>query len=140
MAMRTATPLATCRVTTVRGRSATSEAISTPAHHRAGMGDDRVRPGARPGRAVRPVRGVLAQAGPNDPAAPLGLQAEERDDVGVTGRVVEVGGHLHRPALEGRRQQAARCGQGDLGAEGGVGQHLGAGHPAVADVADDEDA
>ena len=30
MAMRTATPLVTCWVTTVRGRSATSEAISTP--------------------------------------------------------------------------------------------------------------
>ena len=141
MAMRTATPLATCWVTTVRGRSATSEAISTPRTIGPGwvtmawLGQ-----ALGPARREAPAGRVLAQARDERPAPPLGLQAQERDHVGVAERRVEVGGHLDRPTLERGREQAARCGEGDVGSQGGVGEHLGAGHPAVADVADDQDA
>jgi hypothetical protein len=110
MAMRTATPLVTCRVTTVRGRSATSEAISTPAHHRAGMGHDGVlAQECHPAVREPPPGRVLAQAGHERAAPPLGLQAEQRDDIGVAQRGVEVGATVDRPALERGRQQAARC-------------------------------
>ena len=141
MAMRTATPLVTCWVTTVRGRSATSEAISTPRT----IGPGWVTMASSPSRCTRrgrepPARRVLAQRGDERAAPPLGLEAEQRDDVGVAQGVVEVGGHLDRPALERGRQQAARGGQGDVGSQGGVGQHLGASHPAVPHVADDQDA
>ena len=141
MAMRTAMPLATCWVTTVRGRSATSEAISTPAHHRPGMGHDGVfgQP-LGPARREAPAGRVLAQAGDERPAPPLRLQAQERDHVGIAERGIEVGRHLDGPAFERRRQQAARCRKGDVRSQGGVGEHLGASHPAVAHVADDQDA
>ena len=139
MAMRTATPLVTCWVTTVRGRSATSEAISTPRTigpgwvTMASLGQR-----ARPAGREPPPGGVLAQAGHERTAPPLGLEAQQRDHVGVAQRGIEVGRHLDGPPLERGRQQAARRGQGDVGSQGGVGQHLGAGHPAVAHVADDQ--
>ena len=140
MAMRTATPLATCWVTTVRGRSATSEAISTP--RTIGPGWVTMAWSARRSarRAVRPHPAVYSRRlGHERPAPPLGLEAQERDHIGVAERRIEVGGHLDRPTLERGREQAARCGEGDVRSQGGVGEHLGAGHPAVADVADDQD-
>ena len=139
MAMRTATPLVTCWVTTVRGRSATSEAISTPRT----IGPGWVTMAASlstldpAGREAPPGR-VLAQAGDERAAPPLRLEAEQRDHIGVGQRGVEIGGDLDRPALERGRQQAARCGQRDVGSQGGVGQDLGAGHPAVPDIAHDQ--
>ena len=141
MAMRTATPLATCWVTTVRGKSATSEAISTP--RTMGPGCVTMAPSRRCSarRAVSPQRGrVLAQARHERPAPPLGLEPQQGHDVGVAERVVEIGRDLDRPALQRGRQQAARRGQRDTGAERRVGQHLGAGHAAVADVAHDQHA
>ena len=139
MAMRTATPLVTCWVTTVRGRSATSEAISTPRTIGPGMRDDGVvAEELHPAGGEAPAGRVLAQAGDERAAAPLGLESEQGDDVGVAQGGVEVRRHRDRPALERGREQAARRGQGDLGPQGAVGQHLGSGHPAVADVAHDE--
>ena len=139
--MRTATPLATCWVTTVRGRSATSEAISTP--RTIGPGWVTMASSARRAarRAVRPHPAVYSRRlGTNDPLPRSACRRRSETTSASAERVVEVGRHLDGPALERGRQQAAGCGQGDVGAQGGVGQHLGAGHPAVADVADDEDA
>ncbi len=52
-------------------------------------------------------------------------------------RVQVVAHRGHRPPLERGRQQRGRGDQGHLGAEGGVGGDLRAGHAAVADVAHD---
>ena len=141
MAMRTATPLATCCVTTVRGRSATSEAISTPRTIGPGWVTMACSERRSARRAVSPQPAVYSREARDErPAAPLGLEAEERDHVGVAQCRIEVGRHLDRPALERGREQAARCGERDVRTQGGVGEHLGAGHPAVPDVADDQDA
>ena len=78
--------------------------------------------------------------GTNDPLPRSAWRRRSETTSASPSGVVEVGRHLDGPALERGRQQAARCGQGDVGSQGGVGQHLGAGHPAVADVADDQDA
>ena len=61
MAMRTATPFATCWVTTVRGKSATSDAISTP--RTMGPGWVTMAPSSRfsARRAVRPQRAVYSR-------------------------------------------------------------------------------
>ena len=92
-------------------------------------------------RAVRPQRAVYSRRlGTKDPLPRSAWSRSKRDHVGIAERVVEVGRDLDGPALERGRQQAARRGQRDVGAECGVGQHLGAGHPAVPDVADDQDA
>ena len=140
--MRTATPLATCWVTTVRGRSATSEAISTPRTIGPGCVTMASSAQARgPARRQPPAGRVLAQAAARRtrcPARPGAAAARRRRRRRAPSS--RSGGHLDGPALERRRQQAARCRQGDVGAEGGVGEHLGAGHPAVADVAHDQDA
>ena len=121
------------------GSSATSEAISTP--RTIGPGWRITRPGwsmaARPGGEAVAGR-VLAEGGDELPAPPLGLHPEQRDHVGLGQHVVEVvadGGD--RPPVQRGWQQGGRCHQGDLGAHGRVGRHLGPGHPAVADVAHD---
>ena len=138
--MRTATPLATCWVITESGWSATSAAISTPRLTGPGCmisdcsGSRRAR---SPGQAVG--GGVFAEGREERFGHALPLQPQQVDDVELGQHRVEVVGDLDRPAGQRRRQQRRRGHQGDLGPQGGEGQHVGAGHPAVADVADDGD-
>ena len=68
------------------------------------------------------------------------LEAQDVDDVQLRQDRVEVVGDVDGPARQRRRQQGRRGDQGDRRPEAGEGQHVGSGHPAVADVADDGDA
>ena len=136
--MRTATPLATWRVITEAGWSATSAAISTPAVDGPGVHDQgAVGQQAGPFSGEPVGGGVLAQGREQGFDHSFVLQAEEVDDIQLGQDGVEVVGHLDRPAHQGRREQGGRGDQGHLGAQAGEGQHVGAGHPAVPDVADD---
>ncbi len=112
------------------------------AHHRPGVGDDGVRRDRRAARrAVRPQPAVYSRRlGTKDPLPRSAWRRSSETTSASPSAASKSVGHLDRPTLERRREQAARCGQGDVGSEGGVGEHLGAGHPAVADVADDQDA
>ena len=81
---------------------------------------------------------VLAHGRDVVPAPPLGLQPQQRDDVGRGQDAVEVvADRRDWPALEGRRQQCGRGDQSHLGPQGGIRGDLGPGHPAVADVPHD---
>ena len=93
-----------------------------------------------PGRGEPVAGGVLAQRGDQCLGHALALHAQQADDVDLAEHRVEVVAHRDRPALEARRQQRGRGDEGDLGAEGGEGEDVGAGDPAVLDVADDGDA
>ena len=91
MAMRTATPLVTCWVTTVRGRSATSEAISTPRTMGPGWVTMASSPRSSTRRDVRPQPAVYSRKlGTNEPLPAFGLESEQGDHVGVGQGGIEV--------------------------------------------------
>ena len=110
-----------------------------PADHRPGVGDHGVVGQSRARPAVSPQPAVYSRSdGHERPAPPLGLQPQQ-----VARRRPRAGPRRGRgtpstgqPSRDGgsRLPGAARI---TCGPEGGVGQHLGAGHPAVADVAHD---
>ena len=70
----------------------------------------------------------------------LGLHAQHQHRVGGGQLGVQVVRHRHRPAGDPDRQQRRRRHQHHLGAQGGQQHDVGAGDPAVQDVADDHDA
>ena len=134
-AMRTATPLATCWVITAPGSSAGSTRISTPRFigpgciTRAWSGSRRARSGVRPKRALYSRR--------------LGTSASVMRSRCIRNRYSTSTFSItsSRSSVAGagatRRQQRRRRHERDVGAEGGEHLDVAAGHPAVADVADD---
>ena len=133
-AMRTATPLATWRVMTERGRSATSAAISTPRFMGPGCmtrASSASSAGPVAGEAV--AGGVLPQrraAGPRSGARAACAAGRRRRPWAAPRR--GRGSPSTGQPVEAGRQQGGRRHQGDLGAERGEGEHVGAGHPASA--------
>ena len=130
-AMRTATPLVTCRVATVTGRSATSPAISTPRTIGPGWvttasGWQQRRPGGRSAPSARCTRAATARR-PRSPARPAGAaatprrprrRASSRSSATVTGQ----------PSSEGGSRLPGR-GQRHLGPQRVVGEDLRSGPP-----------
>ncbi len=82
---------------------------------------------------------VLAEGGKELLVHALALETQEVDHIGFGHNRIDVVAHLDRPALQRRRQQRRRRHQGHGGTEGRKGDHIGAGNPAVPDVADDRD-
>ena len=115
IAMRTATPLRDlARRRASWAPSATDEAISTP--RVIGPGWVTTASGLRQTRPPlgEPVRrGVLRERRDVRAAPPLDLQAQQRDDVGLAERVVEVGGDVDGPDLGVSRQQGPGRAQRD---------------------------
>ena len=108
--------------------------------HRAGMHHEGVvAHGVDPAQGEAVAGGVLAERGDEVLGHALLLHPEEPHHVEAGQDGIEIVAHRHRPPLERGRQQRGRGDEGDLGAEGGVGQHIGAGYSAVLDVADDAD-
>src|SRR5690606_33645734 len=70
----------------------------------------------------------------------LALHTQQHHRVGLGERGVEVVGDLAGPGPDADRQQGGRGDEGDLGAEGVQQVDVGAGDPAVQDVADQGDA
>ena len=141
-AMRTATPLVTCRVTTELGQVGHLGGDLDAADHRPGVGHDgvrRARPADPVARSARTAPCTRAATGRTSrcPARPAGAAARRRRRGRARRR--DRSATRHRPPLEAGREQAARARHRHLGPERGVGEHFGAGHPAVADVAHDQD-
>ena len=109
--------------------------------HRTGVHDDGVVGQQRHPAGVQPVpAAVFAHRREVRGIHPLGLHPEHHHDVGLGQRRREVVADLARPGRYGDRQQRGRRDERDVGAERAQQQHVGPGHPAVQDVADDRDA
>ena len=139
-AIRTVTPLATCSTIIERGRVGDLGGDLHAAVHRAGVHDDGVVGQRAPSGGVQPVAAAVLALGREERGAhPLALDPQHHHDVGLGQHRVEVVGDLAGQAADADRQQRRRRDQRDLGAERVQQQHVGAGHPAVQDVADDGD-
>ena len=109
--------------------------------HRAGVHHDGVLGHPRHAVAVEAVAaGVLALGREEGGVHALALHAQHHHRVGLGQHAVEVVRDLARPGLDADRHQGGRGDEGDLGAEGVQQVDVGAGDPAVQDVADDGDA
>ena len=108
------------------------------AQHRAGVQHHRVARQHRLALLGQPVEHrVLARRREESAVHPLGLHPQHQHRVGDRQLGVEVVRHRHRPAGHPDRQQRRRRHQHHLGAQRVEQQHVGPGHPAVQDVADD---
>ena len=141
IAMRTATPLCTWRVTSALGRVGDARGDLDAARHRPRVRDDGV--GLEPLGALRgePVGGrVLGERRDARPAPPLGLEPQHRHHVGLAERVVEARRRRRRPSPARRAAGASRGAQRHVRAERVVGEDLAARDAGVPHVADDEHA
>lgn len=104
------------------------------------MHDDGVVGHPRHPVAVEPVPPrVLALGREEGGVHPLSLHTQHHDRVGLRQHAVEVVRDLAGPGLDADGDQGGRGDQGDLGAEGVQQVDVGAGDPAVQDVADERD-
>ena len=129
--MRTATPFATCSVTSERDELATSSRDFDTAVHRAGVHHECV--GLQPRRPLRseaPATRVLADRREERLADPFLLDAQEIDDVDLTEDVVEVVRRGDGPAVEAFGQQRRRPDERQLATERVERLHVAAGDAA----------
>ena len=103
MAMRTATPLVTCCVTTVARQVSHIRGDLDPPHHRARVRDDGVvSQKADPARGEAPAGRVLTQTGDKRTTPPFGLEPQQRDHVRVAQGGIEIGRHGRQAIPPGR--------------------------------------
>ena len=116
-------------------------ASGAAAQHRAGVQHHRVLAEHRLAVRREPVADRVLPRRREEPAVhPLGLHPQHHHRVGGRQLGVQVVGHRDRPLPDPDRQQGGRGDQHHLGAEGGKQRHIGAGHPGMQHVADDDDA
>ena len=81
---------------------------------------------------------VFGQVGQQARLLAFQLQAQAHDGIGIAHGLVEVAVHVHGPGFHTGGQQGARRAQAHPGAQHGEQVHVGAGHAAVGDIAQDE--
>ena len=140
-AMRTATPISTCSPMTLWwGSSATALSISTPRFMGPGVHDEDVLGGQVELRAVEAVEAeVFALGGDQAALHALPLQAEHHHHVGARKALFHVVEHGDAHGGDGGGDEGGRADDADLGAHGREQVDVGAGDPAVQDVAADGD-